>query len=45
MGAIVDDHVPTSGAETLPEPSSRARYADAYRSYLEYVELLTPKFI
>jgi xylulokinase len=45
MEAIVDGHVPTSGAETLPDPSSRARYTDAYRSYLEYVELLTPRFV
>ena len=45
MGAIVDHHVPDSGAETLPDPARRARYAEAYKSYLEYVELLKPKFI
>jgi xylulokinase len=45
MGAIVDRHVPNSGAETLPDPARRARYTEAYKSYLEYVELLKPKFI
>ena len=45
MGEIVTEHVPNSGAETLPDPSNRARCADAYKSYLEYVELLKPKFV
>jgi xylulokinase len=45
MGAIVDNHVPNSGAETLPDSTSRALYQEAYKSYLEYVELLKPKFI
>ena len=45
MGAIVNEHVANSGAETLPDPASRAPYAEAYKSYLEYVELLKPKFV
>jgi xylulokinase len=45
MGAIVDGHVPNSGAETLPDPTRRASYAEAYSGYLEYVELLKPKFV
>jgi xylulokinase len=45
MGEIVDGHVPSSGAETLPDAARRARYAETYKTYLEYVELLKPKFI
>lgn len=45
MGAIVNEHVANSGAETLPDANSRACYAEAYKSYLEYVELLKPKFV
>jgi hypothetical protein len=45
MGAIVDRHVPNSGAETFPDPARCARYTEAYKSYLEYVDLLKPKFI
>lgn len=45
MGEIVEAHVPSSGAETKPDAARRASYADAYRSYLEYVELLKPKFV
>jgi hypothetical protein len=45
MGAIVDAHVPNSGAETQPDSARRARYAESYKTYLEYVELLKPKFI
>jgi xylulokinase len=45
MGEVVEGHVANSGAETLVDPASRARCADAYKSYLEYVELLKPKFI
>ena len=45
MGAIVDAHVPNSGAETQPDSARRARYAETYKTYLEYVELLKPKFI
>jgi xylulokinase len=45
MGAIVDAHVPSSGAETRPNEANRARYAETYKTYLEFVELLKPKFI
>lgn len=45
MSEIVETHVPNSGAETLPESTGRARCADAYKNYREYVELLKPKFV
>ncbi|HEY5959298.1 MAG TPA: xylulokinase [Polyangiaceae bacterium] len=45
MGDVVEAHVPNSGAETLPNAANRARYAETYKSYLEYVELLKPKFV
>ncbi|MGE5786317.1 MAG: xylulokinase [Myxococcales bacterium] len=45
LEAVVDAHVPTVGAETLPEPSARACYDECYKNYLEYVELLKPKFV
>lgn len=45
MGDIANAHVPSSGAETLPDPARRAQYAASYKTYLEYVELLKPKFI
>lgn len=45
MGHIVEGHVPNSGAETLPDSANRASYTDGYKSYLEYVELLKPKFV
>ena len=45
MGHIVEGHVPNSGAETLPDSANRASYTDGYKSYLEYVKLLKPKFV
>jgi xylulokinase len=42
---IVGRHVPSSGPETLPDPTRRARYSEAYRRYLDYVDLLKPKFV
>lgn len=45
MQSIVSSHVPTAGAETLPDPSARACYDEAYKSYLSYVELLKPRFV
>ena len=45
MGEIVEGHVPYSGAETLPNPADRASCAESYKSYLEYVELLKPRFV
>jgi xylulokinase len=45
MGAIVHEHVAKSGAETLPDATTRAAYEEAYKSYLETVELLKPKFV
>jgi xylulokinase len=45
MGDVVDGHVPNSGAGTQPDPANLARYTEGYKSYLEYVELLKPKFV
>ncbi len=45
MGEIAQAHVPNSGAETKPDPARSAQYVESYKSYLEYVELLKPKFI
>jgi xylulokinase len=45
IGDIVARHVPSSGPETLPDPDRRTRYAETYARYLEYVDVLTPKFI
>src|SRR5512145_168306 len=33
MGAIVDAHVPNSGAETQTIPANRAAYAETYKTY------------
>jgi xylulokinase len=45
MGDIASAHVPNSGAETVPDATRSAQYAESYKNYLEYVELLKPKFI
>jgi xylulokinase len=41
---LVTQHVPTDGSAVLPENDVRSLYETSYRSYLEYVGLLTPKF-
>jgi D-xylulose kinase len=45
MGALASEHVPQEGTAISPDSAATALYETCYRSYLEYVELLKPKFL
>jgi xylulokinase len=45
IGDLAKQHVPEEGAAILPESATSQLYETTYRSYLEYVELLKPKFL
>jgi xylulokinase len=45
IGELAKLHVPEEGVAILPDPAFAIPYETTYRSYLEYVELLKPKFL
>ncbi len=45
IAELVHEHVPSDGPVIPPNPEAVAEYAAVYRSYSEYVQLLTPKFV
>jgi len=45
LAELVHEHVPSDGPLIPPNPEAVAEYAAVYRSYSEYVQLLTPKFV